>query len=271
MPDAVSVAPAAGLRVVVTRPQDEAGPWLDGLRAAGLRPWALPLIAIAPLALPPQPLSPGLRAVMWVSGSAVRAYFASTPGPWPAGVRCWAPGPGTAAALRAQGVPADLIDQPAQDAAQFDSESLWAVVAGQLQAGDGLLVVRGRSETATALDAQGSSGRDWLLRQCEAAGARVATLAVYERRCPVWDAATRQVAATAAGDGSVWLFSSGEAAGHLQTLLPGQDWADTPAIATHPRIAEALQVVGFRHIRTVRPTLAAVRDALLGRSASAGA
>ncbi|WP_342131641.1 uroporphyrinogen-III synthase [Hydrogenophaga sp. OTU3427] len=264
-------APAPGMRVVVTRPLDESGPWIEGLRAAGCVPLALPLIDIVMLPPASDPVSvEGLRAVMWVSGNAVRGLLAGRQAPWPAGVRCWAPGPGTAAALRAAGVPDHLIDRPVDEAPQFDSEALWAVVAPQLRAGDAVLVVRGRSGP-TAGDARASSGRDWLIRQCEAAGARVSALAVYERRCPVWDDATRRAAAVAAADGSVWLFSSGEAATHLPRLLPGQDWARTPALATHPRIAEALAGVGFRHIRTVRPTLTAVYDALRDLRASAGA
>lgn len=218
----------------------------------------LPLIAVAglPVAAPP-PLA-DFDAVMWVSGNAVRFFLPGVVACWPAGLRCWAPGPGTAQALRVGGIAPHLIDEPDMDAPQFDSEALWAVVAPQMGLGRRLLLVRGRSQAT----AGASSGREWLLQQCEAAGAQVVALPVYERRCPVWTAGEAATASAAAADGSVWLFSSGEAVGHLQRLLPGQDWRHTPALATHPRIAAALRQAGFAQVRTVRPTVAAVLQAL---------
>ena len=59
--------------------------------------------------------------------------------------RMWATGPGTRDALLAQSVPADLIDSPASDAAQFDSETLWNRVKNQVKPGDKVLIVRGSS------------------------------------------------------------------------------------------------------------------------------
>lgn len=218
----------------------------------------LPLIEVAGLPEVAVPPLSGFDAAMWVSGNAVRFFLPAVVAQWPSGLRCWAPGPGTAQALRAGGVPAHLIDEPAVDAPQFDSEALWAVVAPQMGPGKRVLLVRGRSQGVAAA----SSGREWLLQQCAAAGAQVVTLPVYERRCPVWSAAEAARAAAAAGDGSIWLFSSGEAVGHLQTLLPAQDWRHTPAVATHPRIALALEKAGFVRVRTVRPTVQSVVEAL---------
>lgn len=252
---------AATSRVVITRPADEARPWQAALQQRGLATLLLPLIAVAGLPhVQPPPLE-GLDAVMWVSGNAVRFFPPAVLANWPAAVRCWAPGPGTARALRAAGVPAAAIDEPTRDAPQYDSEALWAVVAPQMAPGKRLLLVRGRSQGAAAP----SSGREWLIRQCEAAGAQVVVLPVYERRCPVWSPADTEQAATAAVDGSRWLFSSGEAVAHLQTLLPAQDWGHTPALATHPRIAAALAQAGFAQVRVVHPTLDAVLQALTGQ------
>ena len=250
--------------MVITRPADEAGPWQAGLQAQGVDTLMLPLIEVAALADTPYPPLTNFSAVMWVSGNAVRFFLPRVVADWPAHLRCWAPGPGTAQALRAGGIAHTLIDAPAADAAQFDSEALWAVVAPQVKAGQRVLLVRGRSEGAGTA----SSGREWLLQQCEAAGAQVHPLPVYERRCPRWSAAQTAQAAQAARDGSVWLFSSGEAVGHLSRLMPNQDWRDTPAVATHPRIAEVLALTGFVRVRTVRPTLDAVREAVSGRPAT---
>jgi uroporphyrinogen-III synthase len=244
--------------VVVTRPADEAGPWQAALERQGLSTLMLPLIDVAGLPDVAMPPLAGFDAVMWVSGNAVRFFLPSVLAHWPAGLRCWAPGPGTAQALRAGGMPAHLIDEPAGDAPQFDSEALWAVVAPQMGPGKRLLLVRGRSQGVAAT----SNGREWLLQQCAAAGAEVLALPVYERRCPIWSANEAGQALAAARDGSVWLFSSGEAVGHLKQLLPGQDWRHTPAIATHPRIAQALEKAGFDRVRTVRPTVQSVVEVL---------
>ena len=86
----------------------------------------------------------GFRAVMFVSGNAVRHFFGQRPAaaPWPVRTRAWATGNGTSEALRDAGVAPFLIDSPAADAAQFDSETLWQQVGGQLKPGDKVLIVR---------------------------------------------------------------------------------------------------------------------------------
>jgi len=243
------------MRVVLTRPRQEAGRWAERLRACGHEPLRLPLIAIAP---PPdaQPLRAAAAevsryaAVMFVSANAVQGFFAVAPafdGP-----RAWAPGLATGAALRSAGVPAERIDTPAADAEQFDSESLWQQVKGQLQAGDRLLLVRGG-------DSEGrSTGREWLVQQLAARGVAVDSVVAYIREVPAWSEDERASARRAAGDGSIWLFSSSEAVGNLATLLPGQEWTQARAIATHPRIAQAVRALGFGLVQEARPALDAV-------------
>ncbi len=246
-------------RIVLTRPSAEAPAWHDALQALGIAVLDLPLIAIGPapdataLAQARAGL-PQCRAAMFVSAQAVRAYADGLA--WPAGVRAWATGPGTARALRAAGVPADAIDAPEPQAAQFDSEALWARVGPAVGPGWRVLVVRGA-------DASGAvAGRDWLARQLEAAGAQVEQVAAYSRLPPAWGTAERDAAAAAAADGSAWLFSSSEAIANLRALLPAQDWSGTPAIATHPRIAQAARDAGFGVVREARPTAEAVAATL---------
>jgi len=77
----------------------------------------------------------------------------------------------------------------------------------------------------------------------------------YQRAAPVWGPAERALATQAASDGSLWLFSSAEAVGHLSSLLPGQSWAQARALATHARIAQAARDLGFATVRESRPTL----------------
>lgn len=238
------------MAVVVTRPLPEGERWAARLRERGIDAIVLPLLAIGP----PLDLDALRRAaaqvdrygaVMFVSANAVQGFFAAQVDF--ARPRAWAPGPATADALRSAGVPAERIDAPAVDAEQFDSESLWQQVGGQLQRGDRLLLVRGS-------DGEGrSQGRDWLAQQLAARGVEVDTVVAYSRQLPAWDEKQSAQAAQCADDNSLWLFSSSEAAGNLSTLLPGQDWSHARALATHPRIAQAVRALGFGVVHASRP------------------
>jgi uroporphyrinogen-III synthase len=243
------------MAVVLTRPREDAERWAQRLRARGIEGLVLPLIAIDP-PLDPQPVreaAANLRrhaAVMFVSANAVQGFFAVTSAF--EGPRAWAPGLATRDALRQAGVPAERIDTPAEDAPQFDSESLWQQVGGQLHAGDRLLLVRGG-------DSEGrSQGRDWIVQQLVAQGVAVDTVVAYIRQLPRWSGEEQALARAAASDGSLWLFSSSEAAHNLATLLPGQSWAQARALATHPRIAQAVRALGFGSVRETRPAFDAV-------------
>jgi len=251
------------MRVIVTRPASEARRWVDDLRQRGFDAVALPLMAIAPIAEPAALYAAWrqlerMRAVMFVSGNAVRHFFAQVPAgaTWPGRTRAWATGPGTREALVHAGVDAASVDAPAASAAQFDSEALWRQVAGQVTAGDRVLIVRGG-------DAQGaSSGRDWLADQLLAAGAQVELVVAYRRQAPDFDEARLQQARQAANAGHVWLFSSSQAISHLRAALPQQDWSHAHAVATHPRIAQAARRAGFGVVCESRPALDAVVAAL---------
>lgn len=236
------------MRVLVTRPQRDARRWVQALAERGLQATVLPLIDIAPVdAGRLTPRSADYRAIMFVSGNAVSHFPGGALTPFAS--RAWAPGPGTRDALLDAGVDESLIDSPAGDAAQFDSESLWDRVHTQVQPGDRVLVVRGRGATGR------EAGRDWLARQIEAAGGQVEFMSVYERRVPRLDAAQQALARRAADDGSVWLFSSSEAVSNLLAAVPQQSWHNARALATHPRIAQAARDAGFAVVCESRPAL----------------
>ncbi len=246
-------------RVIVTRPARDAARWVTALAAHGVAAEALPLIDIVPepmageLAHAREDLG-GQDIAMFVSGNAVDGFLPTAHGPAPDTVatRAWSPGPGTTAALRAAGWPPARIDAPAADAAQFDSESLWEQVHGQVRPGLRVLIVRGG-------DAAGRvAGRDWLAAQLAERGAVVEQVVAYRRAPPAWDEARRAHAASAAADGSLWLLSSSEAIANLRTGLPQQDWSGAAALATHPRIAQAARQAGFGTVRETRPALDAV-------------
>lgn len=259
-------------RLLVTRPADEADAWVAQLREQGWPAQALPLIQVTePRAADALHRLHQMRAqwtqfdaLMFVSGAAVQHFFAADLPRADAQTRtrCWAPGPGTARrlvqALAGVGLGADRIDAPAPDAAQFDSESLWPVVAPQLRAGSRVLIVRGQSVAAgddAATAPAGGNGRDWLIRQCELAGAEVQTVVAYERHAPeetdAFAAALRQACVA----GSVWLLSSSEALDHLLAAQPGADWSSAQALVTHPRIAQRAQQAGFGRVVQTRPAL----------------
>ncbi|TSE34701.1 uroporphyrinogen-III synthase [Tepidimonas charontis] len=256
---AAAAASPARPTVVVTRPAEQAQNWITELQAAGWPVLALPLIAIESIADGARWRAvigdgTGWDALWFASPAAVQVVRAAGV-PAPSGCRCWAPGAGTADALRDWGVAAPYIDAPPPQAPQMDSEALWEVVAPRLRSGMRVLAVRGQS-------ADGRTGRDWLARRCQEAGVHVHTLVVYRRVAPPWQAAQRTRAQQAARDGSIWLFSSSEALAHLRALLPAECWQGARALATHARIAQAARAAGFGTVVETRPTLADVQQAL---------
>jgi len=248
------VTAARPARVLVTRPAEQAGPWVERLRERGFVAEALPLIEIAAPADAAALRSAwaGLatcRLVVFVSANAVLHFFAERPDEidWPDGVEAGAPGNGTAEALREAGVPLASIVAPAADAAQFDSESLWARLHARDWRGARVLVVRG------------DGGRDWLAERLVAAGAQVDALSAYRRLVPSFAGAERARLDAAIGDcDAVWLFSSSEAIANLEQAAGPGRFQGARAVATHPRIAARARSLGFGVVVEAAPRLDAV-------------
>ncbi|PAT38367.1 uroporphyrinogen III synthase [Vandammella animalimorsus] len=288
--------PAPLPRLILTRPEAQNAAWAAQFAALGIDCIALPLIHIQ---FPDDAASAQRRqaaldklgqwtAIMHVSPNAVQGFWdAQAMQRWhqlgtDTGTdarannlpRLWAPGPGTAQALQAQGFAPEWIDQPAADAGQFDSEALWQQVQTQIHPGAQVLILRGSrvaagpATQATPPQPQDEGhGRDWLARQLQQRGAQLHLLPVYRRGPPAWDAQQRDMALGAAAARRVWLLSSSEGVQHLPLLLPGQDatfWRGQSAIATHPRIAQAAQRIGFGQIRTTAPTVQDIALCLQG-------
>ena len=286
-------------RVIVTRPARECQHWVGQLQRSGFAAEALPLIEIGPATDPVdiQALQQAWNtlgayaACLFVSGNAVSYFFkqnqpiapvkraqvaiktiASTPdASLPLQLRFMAPGPGTAAALLAAGVPTQQIDGPAPDAAQFDSQALWATVGAREWQGSRVLIVRGQTISGQGGEPTNAAapGRDWIARQWTAAGATVDFLRVYVRRPPQPSSALLQRARAACSDGSVWLLSSSEAVDNL-VALGGIDLRRARAVATHPRIAETARAAGWGEVIESRPQLEDITAALgkMARGAS---
>ena len=249
------------MRVLVTRPQPQAGQWVGQLAALGVQAAAVPLLGIGapadpgPVALAWARLAKH-RAVMFVSPNAVERFFAAAPvagdGParWPDGVWAAGTGPGTHAALVRAGVPAQQVLCPPADGGRFDSESLWL-----------LLAERGPWSRASMLIVRGEGGRDWLADRLRAEGATVQFVEAYRRLDPQLDAEALRALTEALAHPAehVWLLSSSEAVRHLPSLCPGVDWSASGALATHPRIAAAASDIGFGQVSAVVPTPEAVQ------------
>ena len=279
------------MKIIVTRPRLEADVWVKQLRALHFDAVALPLIQIGAPADNQDVTKAWVNldqyiAVMFVSSNAVRYFYSSNmpiDGVFIASAaiknivnlevkaakpRMWATGPGTRDALLAQSVPADLIDSPDSDAAQFDSEALWNIVKNQVKLGDKVLIVRGRSlglKGAKGVESAKMNGRPWLADQLIATGVQVDEVISYERCAPVFDAAELALLRQASADQSIWLLSSSEAVANLcsisglsSSLGLGLNWSQARAIATHPRIAQAARDAGFGVVYESRPLLADV-------------
>ena len=259
------MATAPARCALVTRPRAQGEEWQRRLAALGVQAELLPLIDIAPApdpaALrqwfdtlaggPPRPAS----LVMFVSPNAASGLFAALPSgwQWPAGLLAAATGPGTSAALRAAGVPAEAIVAPPTETTQFDSEALWAVLAPRFAwAGRRVAIVRG------------DGGRDWLAQQLAAEGAEVEFMQAYARIAPRWGEPERALLARALAQPAefAWLLSSSEALGHLRALAPKADWSGALALASHPRIAATARSLGFGQVVEISPTPEAAAQAL---------
>ena len=243
-----------GRRVFVTRPAEQAAPWIERLRARGLAAEALPLIEIAAVA-DAQALREAWRGlatrrlVFFVSANAVEHFFAARPdeAAWPADLEAAVPGPGTATTLRERGGDALVVVEPDGDSPQFDSETLWARLQGRDWHGASVLVVRGEG------------GRDWLADRLVEAGSSVDALVAYRRLAPDFagPARARLDSALAEAD-AIWLFSSSEAIANLERAAGPGRFGDSCAVATHPRIATRARVAGFGRVLEAAPGLDAV-------------
>jgi len=247
------------VRLLVTRPQPQAGEWVARLRAAGVEAQALPLIRIGPPADAAAVRSawaalPGCALAMFVSPNAVTRFLEHGGGmPWPAAVWAGATGPGTSGALRACGVPEACIVEPDGREGAFDSEALWKRLAP-----------RRAWQGAQVLVVRGEGGRDWLAQALREQGAEVHFVEAYRRLPPQPDAAEAALLqqALAAPAQHVWWLSSSEAVAHLVALVPQADWHAACAIASHARIAERARAAGFGRVLEAGPVLAEMLRAL---------
>lgn len=160
-------APLAGLTVVVTRPQRQAGTFIARATRAGAACIALPAIDIEPVELDAAErlrLAPDAHDwTIYTSANAVDSSLQQLGRP----VRCRvaAVGRATSRALEARGIAVHAIPE-----GRFDSEGLLALAAFAAPAGQRILILRGEG------------GRELLREQLQARGATVTIGELYRRR-----------------------------------------------------------------------------------------
>lgn len=257
------------MKLLITRPEPQATQWVEQLQGAGLDAAALPLIAIEGPRVPEavqrcwQTLA-SVRLVMFVSPAAAQWFFDLRPAEikWPNHTLAAAPGPGTARSViqagAAAGLPPSAVMSPREDAPQFDSETLWPLLASMDWQGQSVVIVSGG-------DAQQTRGRAWLSEQWRACGATVNAVLTYQRMPASWSAKQQQLAQAALlhPDQYAWLFSSSEAVDNLVSRSPTDtSWHQVRAMVTHPRIAEQAARAGIGQVELTRPTIDAVVQTL---------
>ncbi|MCG6935877.1 MAG: uroporphyrinogen-III synthase [Proteobacteria bacterium] len=226
----------AGLRVLVTRPAEQAAPLLEKLTAAGARPLGFPLLILRACH------DPDLKRVLaqltdyamaiFISPGAVRfGLRALGTTSLPPGLNLATVGKGTARALEAElGHPADICPN-----SQFDSAGLLAEPALHDVAGQRILIFRGRG------------GREQLADSLRHRGARVDYAEVYERCQPDTDSGPLETALREHGI-DVIIITSREALDNLMRLLPEgllTPVRQIPVLVIHPRQAGAVRRHGF--------------------------
>ena len=243
-----------GRRILVTRPAPQAGALAEAIAAQGGEARIFPLIEI--LALDdPAPLDGWVaeRAVYaWAVFVSPNAVDNSVPallaaGPWPAGLRAVAVGPGTAARLAAFGV------QALSPKARFDSEGVLELPELQAEhvAGRRVAIVRG------------NGGRELIAETLAARGARVDAVPCYLRRPP--RDAELLVSWLHNNALDAVAVSSSEGLRNLFALLDTESCARLarlPVFVPHPRIAETAAGLGLRQVVSCSATDAGVLRAL---------
>lgn len=252
--------PLAGLKVLVTRPRDQAQPLAQAIESMGGEPLPFPLLDIAPVqdqAALRQQLAhlASVDLLIFISPNAVgygMAAIASVGG-LPSGVRVATVGQGSARALRAAGVASVIA--PTE---RFDSEGLLALPELQQVAGSLVMIFRG------------DGGRELLGDTLKARGAAVEYLACYRRSKPQQTGAEL----LALRPDAITVTSS-EALGYLRGMLDApaqQALLDAPLFVPHPRIAALAETQGWRRVHLTGAgddgLLAALQDwAATGRGA----
>lgn len=228
-----------GVRVLVTRPQHQAGHLSQLIAARGGIPVLLPTIAIAPID-DAAAIAAGFvtsnkyKWLIFISANAVNFAAQAIGGKIKAFSESVAAiGQSTAKALAEVGLNVDLVAPP-----PHNSEALLATTAMQQVAGQRILIIRGEG------------GRDELANILGSRGAQVDYLNVYRRIVPATDCAP--VDALLAKNGlDVITVTSGEALNNLFVMIDEnhhQRLLQIPLVVISERVKQLAAAKGFSHI-----------------------
>ena len=231
--------PLEDVGVIVTRPQRQAASFAQKLAALGGRPLIWPAIVI----LPPADTSLLERVhatlesydiAIFVSANAAE-YGARPAGAWPAKVAVYGPGPGTAEALAAAGIPNARIPTTS-----WDSEGLLELAELADVSGKRIVIFRGEG------------GREFLGNSLRSRGGIVDHVPCYRRVAPQ-SGADGLIEAMRAGRADALTLTSGEGLDNLMIALGDEgrpELVKLPVFATHPRIVERAREHGLSPIET---------------------
>jgi len=231
-----TILPLAGLKIVVTRPRDQAVQLVQRIEQAGGVPLLFPLLEIAAVQ-DTRELNEQITRLaqfnlaIFISPNAVHYGLSAiqAAGKLPETLKIATVGQGSAKALREHGI-ANVI-APTE---RFDSEALLALPELQDIAGWRVMIFRG------------DGGRELLGDTLKARGAIVEYAACYQRSKPQHNASTLLDYVPDAIS-----VTSSEALGYLWQMLEarGQDiLRETPLFVPHQRIAELARQQGWRKV-----------------------
>lgn len=228
--------PLAGLKIVVTRPRDQAGELVRAIELAGGISFLFPLLEISPLPdpAPLERLASRLHEfdlAVFISPNAVHYGMAAihAAGPLPGALKFATVGQGSAAALRRAGI-ADVIAP--KDGS--DSESLLALPELQEVRGRRVVIFRGEN------------GRELLGDTLKARGAHIEYAACYRRA-----KAGQDIHALLDAHADALTVTSSEALTYLWGMLdePARtQLCALPLFVPHERIAAAARGLGWREV-----------------------
>lgn len=230
--------PLLGLKLWVTRPDQQADRLIELLQNAGATVTHLPLLAIEPL-----PLTAASRAllleldryqaVIFISSNAARLGAEAIFDFWPQlpeGIDWLAVGAATQTTLAQFDIAARTPDQGS------DSEALLAMnaLSAEQIEGKAILIVRGEG------------GRETLREQLQARGAKVDYLELYRRICP--PATIEKIRSWNQPLPDLIVASSGEGISHLRAALAGitLKLLDCPLLLPSTRLAQLARELGYR-------------------------
>lgn len=245
--------PLAGRGILVTRPLEQADALAQEIRDAGGEAIIFPAMEIVPIH--DEALAHSIAqlatydAAIFISPNAVRHGLARVDAPreWPEHVRIYAVGPGTARALKQQGL-LKVIQPDGQD-----TEALLALPSLHAVTNQRIVIFRG------------VGGRELLADTLRARGAIVEYAECYRRVCPESDAGPI-IRRWSGGDIHAVTINSAETLHNLASML-GETGIPflraTPVFAPHEKIAQSARTLGITQVIATAAGDAGMLDGLI--------